>query len=253
MNKITCEFCGKITDRAHKSQHQKTKYCIGSRTTIPPVELKYNCRYCDRPFNRNDYLKKHENICKSKDLYCEVQILKEQLITKDVIINNLKNDNKRLQDEISKNNRDYHYYNYNNNITINAFNVNVDYCEILNRRSDLTLGHLSDIRKLAEYLIAGNKHKIVVVDKNTNTIGYFHDNKYIKDTKCRNLINNIGKIISPVLNELFYSNCRNYDREVVKCMYRNKNIIYKSISPYRISKNEKELIEHIVYYLSYIL
>jgi len=94
MDTIKCEYCDKITTKLNLKRHQNTKYCRNkqqNKDIILPIK-EYNCKYCNKLFNRLDQKNEHENnmSCNVKDLYnilsCELKEVKKELEQKNELL-----------------------------------------------------------------------------------------------------------------------------------------------------------------------
>ena len=95
-----CEFCSKIySSKSNLSYHKKTtKSCLSLRENVQ-VE-KYKCSYCEYYCENKNNTKKHETTCKLKPKPKTYEILFRDYENAMKIIEDLKLQNKDLQDRI---------------------------------------------------------------------------------------------------------------------------------------------------------
>jgi hypothetical protein len=65
-NKIKSEYCGELIYKQNISRHQKSEY---------------NCKYCEKQFNRIYNKNEHELSCNAKDIYHKLELKEQELLS----------------------------------------------------------------------------------------------------------------------------------------------------------------------------
>ena len=79
-NKIKCEYCGELIYKQNISRHQKSKICLMQRLYSNNIS-EYNCKYCEKQFNRIDNKNEHELSCNAKDIYHKLELKEQEILS----------------------------------------------------------------------------------------------------------------------------------------------------------------------------
>ena len=215
MDTVQCEYCDKITTKLNLKRHQNTKYCRNkqqNKDIILPIK-EYNCKYCNKLFNRLDQKNEHENnmSCNVKDLYnilsCELKEVKKELELKNEIIKQKDNDIDyfKSQLQIFKPNitaTNYHdNSNVTNNITINN-NININFSDIQNHLDKFNIHVLSDQSSLIKFIMPIFENKVKLINECKQIMSFYINDKIVNDIKCKVFLSNTAGQLTDISDKI---------------------------------------------------
>jgi hypothetical protein len=213
MSKIPCEFCKKdFKTISSLNYHQKTaKFCLNLRNQ---TNNNFNCELCLKTFTTKDKCKNHyikcKNIFKNFDEYKnETIILKDKIIDKDKLIEDLRNQIQVLQDKLE-------------NIAIQS---NID--------KDIKIQHLTKkyVKKIPRFHYE-EKNVIYII----TTERLKKDNIYILG-KATNLTSRLSTYNKTDEHEvIYYQECPGDSMSIVE------NMVFNKLEEYRQSANRERFI-----------
>ena len=255
--KITCEFCNKEICKIQKKRHLNSKTCKEKQLNIIN-SIDYNCKYCDKIFNRNDKKNEHERTCCAKDIYHKYELTKKELENKDKELENkdkeliriehekdnkikeyqniidMKNNDIYKQDEVITDLRNQLYVlqkvsiepkHETNYITNNNINININFNEIQNHLDKYTINVLANKSSIIGFIVDVFSGKIALVDEKKKTIGYYLDNMNIKDIKCKKFLKSCAEQLIIPNNELCKTHNNIVDDKIMRKANQNKMMI----------------------------
>jgi hypothetical protein len=260
VEKIICEYCNVLMYKTHKKRHQLSKRCEERRVNIIN-NIAYDCKYCKKKFNLNNYKIKHELICTAKDICYEFELYKEkkehelenkkkellsykenkdkELENKDKIYQNIidmKNNDINKQDDVIIDLRNQLYVlqkttietkHVTNNTYIN--NVNINFNEIQNHLDKYTINVLSNKDCIIKFILDIFINRLVLVDKKKKIIGYYHDNKNRNDIKCKRFLKLCVRQLIEPNNRLCNTHNGIIENDIMNKAQSNKRVMFSII------------------------
>jgi transcriptional regulator with PAS, ATPase and Fis domain len=266
-DKIICEYCNTLIYKKHKTRHLNSKLCKEKQNNNINI-IEYNCKYCNKIFNRKDDKNKHElNMsCNAKDILHKLE-LKEQELTsykenkekelenKEYIIQKFQEETKEQKETITDlRNQLYVLQQYslqpkNTTNIININNLNVNFSEIQNHLPDYNINILSNKMNIIKFILDIFIHKLIVVDEKKKILGYFQDNKSINDIKCKNFFKQCAHQLLEPNKKLCDNYNRLLDKELINQAYSNKEMMFDMIDKIDLFVRREEgkvYIEYII-------